>query len=314
MILSKLKLNSKKGKFYGQPVHKQNVIYRCDKCKKEYKRRYILAYEYNIKYKQDLCHSCILCHSLNEGFREVQYKKIKQIIKNNTGKTYDEIYGKEKAQKRIDEMKKPLRERKGFTEEKINAWIKAGQRASSIRCKNKTIDEIHGKEKADEIRKKISKRSSGENNPMYGKPSPQGSGNGWSGWYKDWFFRSLLELSYMINVIEKNGWIWESAESKKYKIPYMVDDGERNYFCDFLINNNQLTEIKPKNLRNSKLVVIKEEAATKWCEEHNLLYKIVCDDEFNKLTFEEIKNLYNKRLIKFISRYEEKYKLWQQLL
>ena len=143
---------------------------------------------------------------------------------------------------------------------------------------------------------------------MYGKPSPQGSGNGWSGWYKGWFFRSLLELSYMINVIEKNGWKWENAESKKYKISYMVDDKERNYFCDFLIEDKTLTEIKPKNIRQSKQVLLKEEAAKKWCEEHNLLYKIVCDDEFNKLTFEEIKNLYNKGFIKFIDRYENKYK------
>jgi hypothetical protein len=46
----------------------------------------------------------------------------------------------------------------------------------------------YGKEEADKkyeiYRQKISEKNSGSNNPMYGKPSPQGSGNGWSGWYK----------------------------------------------------------------------------------------------------------------------------------
>ncbi|MBR4316812.1 MAG: hypothetical protein IKP65_07630 [Alphaproteobacteria bacterium] len=42
-----------------------------------------------------------------------------------------------------------------------------------------------------ELKKKYSEKSKGKNNPMYGKPAPKGSGNGVSGWYKGWFFRSL---------------------------------------------------------------------------------------------------------------------------
>ena len=57
--------------------------------------------------------------------------------------------------------------------------------------------EKYGKEEADarwnEFKKKQSVLNSGKNNNMYGKPSPNGSGNGWKGWYKDYFFRSLLE-------------------------------------------------------------------------------------------------------------------------
>ena len=47
---------------------------------------------------------------------------------------------------------------------------------------------------------KISNASKGKNNPMYGKPSPQGSGNGWSGWYKGIYFRSLLYSSFMSSI------------------------------------------------------------------------------------------------------------------
>ena len=49
----------------------------------------------------------------------------------------------------------------------------------------------YGEDKAKELQKLKKKNnslsSSGVNNPMYGKPSPNGSGNGWSGWYRDFF-------------------------------------------------------------------------------------------------------------------------------
>ena len=98
--------------------------------------------------------------------------------------------------------------------------------------KGKTFEELYGKEKAEEIKKKISKRSSGSNNPMFGKPSPQGSGNGWSGWYKGFFFRSLLELSFLV---KSN--ISEIENAEYIKIKYIDENGkERNYLPDYLKN------------------------------------------------------------------------------
>ena len=100
----------------------------------------------------------------------------------------------------------------------------------------------YGKEVADqkmtEYRQKQSELNSGENNNMYGKPSPNGSGNGWSGWYNGWFFRSIRELSYMIKVIERYNLKWESGETNKWKIQYKDYDGLiRNYFPDFIIKS-----------------------------------------------------------------------------
>lgn len=69
-----------------------------------------------------------------------------------------------------------------------------------------------------EFKNNRSKSSTGEKNPMFGKTSPTGSGNGWSGWYKDWYFRSINELSFMINVIERFKFTWVSGEKLKYKI------------------------------------------------------------------------------------------------
>ena len=62
----------------------------------------------------------------------------------------------------------------------------------------------HGKKIADEkmqaFKKKQSLNNKGVRNAMYGKPSPRGSGNGWSGWYKNFFFRSLRELSFILSM------------------------------------------------------------------------------------------------------------------
>ena len=86
-----------------------------------------------------------------------------------------------------------------------------------------------------------------------------------------------------------------------------MKEEERNYFGDFIINNKEFVEIKPRNLRNSEVVLLKEEAGIKWCKEHNLKYRIVCDDEFNKLSNNEIDEMITKSIIKFIGRYQRKY-------
>ncbi len=169
--------------------------------------------------------------------------------------------------------------------------------------------EKHGKEEADlkkeELRIKQSKKSSGKNNPMYGKPSPKGSGNGWSGWYKGWLFRSLQELSFMVGVIERFGFKWESGESKKWRIEYIDSKGtERNYFPDFILNEKYMVECKPKKLWESADVKIKKGVAKSFCKEKSLIYKLI---EPIKISKEEIKKLYQEGEIKWTDRYQKKY-------
>jgi hypothetical protein len=139
--------------------------------------------------------------------------------------------------------------------------------------------EKYGKEIADqkliEFKTKQSKNSSGKNNPMYGVPSPNGSGVGWKGWYKGFYFRSLREVSYLI-FLDKNNIPWAPAEKKKYTIPYINWDGaERTYRPDFLINNDTLIEIKPKRLQKSPNVMVKTKAALLWAAENGLKYEII---------------------------------------
>lgn len=167
----------------------------------------------------------------------------------------------------------------------------------------------YGEEIADkklkEFKQKISKNNKGENNPMYGKPSPKGSGNGWSGWYNGWFFRSLIELTYMIKIIERYNLSWESGESNKFKIEYIDINGEKkNYFPDFIINNKYIVEIKPKSLICMDKVSRKTKYAKQFCQDINMIYKITSPPIMET---KELVELYNDGKIKFTKKYEQKF-------
>lgn len=169
--------------------------------------------------------------------------------------------------------------------------------------------EKYGQEEADrlimEFKRKQSELNKGSKNNMFGKPAPQGSGNGWSGWYKDWFFRSLRELSYMINVIEAQGLSWETPD-KSFKIPYQDYAGQtRTYFPDFIIGGNRLIEIKPIKLHHTPKVLAKKRAADKFCLSQNMTYELVDPPILGE---EEIKQLYMSGQIKLLDKYDQKFR------
>jgi len=146
---------------------------------------------------------------------------------------------------------------------------------------------------------RLSESRMGEKNPMYGKPSPGGSGNGWKGWYKGFFFRSLLELSF---IYQNKDTDIRSAEFMK--IEYISYIGsKRTYSPDYIIGNI-LYEIKPMKLFKSKSVSLKAKAASIWCENNNYIYELV---EPIKIDFETIKNLFNCGEIVFTDKYKIKF-------
>jgi hypothetical protein len=164
--------------------------------------------------------------------------------------------------------------------------------------------EKYGEEEANrlliEYKAAKSIRNSGVNNPMYGKPTPQGSGNGWKGHYKEWFFRSLRELSYVIS-LEQQGKTWRSAEGKEFRTKYTYLGSERTYCPDFIVEEKLLVEVKPKRLHRSLLVRAKAEAAQKLCEERGLEYLLT---DAPILSDEQIKELHSTQKIVFTERYE----------
>ncbi len=148
---------------------------------------------------------------------------------------------------------------------------------------------------------KLSETSRGANNPMYGKPTPQGAGNGWKGWYRGQYFRSLREVAFMIDADAK-GLIWTPGERKELTIRYESNGNPRTYRPDFRIGDT-LYEIKPIKLHATPSVVAKAEAARLFCAERGLTY-VLTDIEIKP---DVLRAAYDKGLIRFDRDYEARF-------
>jgi hypothetical protein len=271
-------------------------IRKCPECNKKIKYKNLISFN-NAKNKNSKCASC------RSNWRE--YNKTHENAFKN--KNHSDITKKQISKSRLengfDYQSPEFRQ----TMSNITSGEKNGMFGKTIKD---TWIEKYGKEEA-EIRYKnwktnISKAIKGDKNPMYGKPSPQGSGNGWCGWYKGWFFRSLKELSYMIYVIERFNLKWETGEKRKFRIEYIDYTGnKRTYHPDFFINDKFLVEIKPKMLWKSDSVQRKQEAAIEFCKEHSFIYKLTESTKLLKL--KEIKQLIKEEKLIFTKRYQEKF-------
>lgn len=226
------------------------------------------------------------------------------------------FFGKKHTQKTIKKMKvkrKQIGNSIWQTDEYRSKMSKISSGSNNPMYGKKPYDiwlNKYGKEEADrrhvDLKQKCSNNSAGENNPMYGKPTPQGAGNGWSGWYKGWYFRSLHELSYMISRIEKDGLRWQSGEKGDLRIEYEDWQGrKRTYTADFLVEGKYLIEVKPKRLHKSQAVLAKSKAAIKFCENKGYEYKI---EDVKILSKEQLLEMYFNNKIKFLPRYEELFK------
>lgn len=81
----------------------------------------------------------------------------------------------------------------GMTTENNEIWKKTAEKISKA-LSGRTFEEIYGIKKTKELKKKISQRSKGQNNPMFGKPSPHRKG----GFRKDLghYVRSAWEADF----------------------------------------------------------------------------------------------------------------------
>jgi hypothetical protein len=287
---------------------------KCPICGKEIKYSNKYSFQ-NAKTKKSKCKSCGIKQTITEERR----KEMSDRVKGKNNPMYgmcgnlNPFFGK----KHTEESKKKMVENRDMSvfstdefKEKISKVTKGKNNPMYGRSIYSVWVEKYGKDNADEkmieYKEKISIANSGINNSMYGKPPPIGSGNGWSGWYKDWFFRSLKELSYMINVIERFNMEWRSAENKDLTIPYVdYKNNQRTYTADFLIEEKYLVEIKPKKLWGSDSVKRKRESAIVFCENNSLKYKLRDPQDLNKDT---IIHLYESGDLIFTDRYNEKFK------
>lgn len=136
----------------------------------------------------------------------------------------------------------------------------------------------YGIEEAVRRKENHAKRSAcnGEKNGMFGKVPSRGVGRGWGGYYKNHYFRSLMELHYLIFLVENNI-RFESAENVIFKVEYMYKDKIHNYFPDFyLIDTNEIIEIKPKCFTSNDINKVKYEYAIK---KYGNQYKIITEED-----------------------------------
>lgn len=166
----------------------------------------------------------------------------------------------------------------------------------------------YGKEEADrrmdEFKNKLSIRFSGKNNNMYGKDSPHGSGAGIGGWYNGWFFRSLRELTYVVNVLEKNNDYWKSADNNEYKVKYVDEKGsERTYRPDFIVNDKIIIEIKPGKLQKTVNNKLKFKAAKKFYKKLKIEYKVI---DIVPMEKKQLLSLIEEKKVKLTDKWAEK--------
>jgi hypothetical protein len=98
---------------------------------------------------------------------------------------------------------------------------------------------------------------------------------------KEFRFRSLLELFYCLMLEKDNSIIKYSYETIKINC-----DNGHIYTPDLLLNDNILIELKSKKYVNNvkgvlEKVQYKKEQAEKYCASHNLVYKIIYDEDIN---------------------------------
>jgi hypothetical protein len=105
-----------------------------------------------------------------------------------------------------------------------------------------------------------------------------------NGWYDGLYFRSSLELSFLVNNYDK---IFSSCEIKKYVVRYLVNNKIKSYYPDYT-DGEVIYEIKPSSLlkfglNQDKIIAAKEKFGDK--------YKVITEQESNYISKETIKNL-----------------------
>lgn len=136
--------------------------------------------------------------------------------------------------------------------------------------------EKYGTSRANEmmsdLKMRKSKNTSGENNPMYGKPAPPGSGVGWKGWFNGTHFRSLRELKFLLE-----NPTYESAECAEWTAKYTSWNGSSRTTRPDFVNRGLkvLVECKPERLHNTPLVSLKSEAMQSLAESRGFEFRLL---------------------------------------
>ncbi len=208
-------------------------------------------------------------HWLHKGFYVEEAKEKVRSIQSSNSKKCLEKYTKEELRSfsyRCPEYWM----RKGYTEKESKKIISKNSDTGSL----KYFINKHGNIKGNELYKERCKKVAnfGPDNAQYGQPAPKGSGNGISGYYKNYYFRSLLEYSFM-KMLENNKLLFKCNDVNKKEYPEKVIirlPSGRSYTPDFIIENS-LVEVKSNYNLSLPETIEKTNAGYKYIERSKLL-------------------------------------------
>lgn len=297
MLISELKTKNDK------IILTQRVTIKCDSCNINYDLSLSNRNVSLLKYDKDLCRGCKQKFQYAQGIRDKQKKHIGSYSTNvQKGKTYEDLYGEEKSNLIKSSISSsissdnPRWSLKYRTADEIEYQKKIQSLKFSLMKNGKTYEEQYGKERSLILKNNLSQSMTGDRNPMYGKPAPKKSGNGWSGWYMNHYFRSILELNYLHYLIS-NDIKFENGETKKFAIPYIFNEKTYNYYPDFYLTESMnYIEIKPKSLLYTQRNVAKFNAAR---ELHKNNFIILTEDDIQFLESEKILQMHESGEILF---------------
>lgn len=277
-IISVLKLNVGH-KAHGKIKQKQRVDVMCHRCKNVKS----VMYDAHIKNRKKSKNEHYICTSCCGHDKIIEYNKSQR------GKSLEDRLGVEKAKQ---------------VKQKIGKFSRDNH---SSKCLEKFYkmnwDEKYGKERADRMREHAKTHNNlvpkyGKDNPQFGKPAHKKSGRGISGYYKGYFFRSLLEASFIHHMVTSNI-KFENGEKRKYAIPYIFDGRNRNYFCDFVIDGDYY-EIKPSKLLTYPQNIEKFKYAETHCNNKGVSFFVKTEKDFNILPKKELDFLVKDGLISLL--------------
>ena len=160
--------------------------------------------------------------------------------------------------------------------------------AYNISTKGKTLEEIHGVEKATQIRAKLSEATMGSKNPAYGKSYKNG-GRSVKGYYKGKFFRSLLEYSFMKHLESEGLSIEIDVDYECFVVPYFKGEVERTYRIDFYVPQRKIVYEVKQSYALKKISIenqLKWYAAKLFFDEKEITFKVVTELDFPKIVFD----------------------------
>lgn len=281
---------------------------KCEDCGKIEENEIKLVKNANRWLKHPRCRSCGAKIASKLPSRIESFLKVLKSparFKNKKGRSFSEEEKakiSEQVKKRFldpEERKKQSERTKKYFE--THSGTMTGKRVYDIWL------EKYGKEEADrleQIKRNKNSEYCGEKHFAFGKSPSIKCGRGISGIYKEFNFRSLLEISYILYLIDSNI-EFESAEILGSSIKYKDDKNRlKSYRPDFILNKKILIEIKPKALHDHPIVLLKQKSALEYCKINGLEYQII---DF-KINYVEINEEYLKGNIKFYGNCEERFK------